>query len=281
MKVLVAGATGALGKQLVPRLVAARPRGDGHDPQPSKRGPLRELGATPVVVDALDPDAVAQAVAEAEPEVIVHQLTALSESLDMRHFDRDFAADQPAAHRGDRPPAGRGPRGRASRGSWPRATPAGRSPGRRRRSRPRTTRSTRARRRDARGRSTAIRHLEDAVTGAGWTEGVVLRYGGFYGPGTSLAGRTASTSRRSASASSRWSATAPACGRSSTSRTRPRRRSRASSTAGAAIYNIVDDEPAPVARVAAGGWRRRRRASRRATCRAGSAGCSPARRRRS
>ena len=49
--------------------------------------------------------------------------------------------------------------------------------------------------RDARARSTAIRHLEDAVTGADWTEGIVLRYGGFYGPGTSLApGRRAGSS---------------------------------------------------------------------------------------
>ena len=129
MKVLVAGATGALGKQLVPRLVGRRPRGGRHDPQrrPSAT-PCCALGATPVVADALDPDAVARAVAEAEPEVIVHQLTALSGSLDLRHFERDFALDQPAAHRGHRPPAGRRPRGRRAAGSWPRATPAGRSP---------------------------------------------------------------------------------------------------------------------------------------------------------
>src|SRR3954452_6079296 len=91
MKVLVAGATGALGKQLVPRLVA-----NGHDVtgmtrSASKRDEVRQLGGKPVVADALDPDQVARAVAEAEPDVIVHQLTALSSSIDMRHFDRDFA----------------------------------------------------------------------------------------------------------------------------------------------------------------------------------------------
>ena len=51
---------------------------------------MRSLGARPAVADALDPDAVAQAVAEAEPEVIVHQLTALSGSFDLRHIDRFF-----------------------------------------------------------------------------------------------------------------------------------------------------------------------------------------------
>lgn len=87
----LAGATGALGKQLVPRLVTA-----GHDVfamtrSASKQTVLRELGATPVLADALEPEEVGRAVAEAQPEVIVHQLTSLAGSLDMRHFDRDFA----------------------------------------------------------------------------------------------------------------------------------------------------------------------------------------------
>src|SRR5215212_5053151 len=90
MKVFVAGATGALGRQLVPRLVA-----NGHDVvgmtrSESKRDQVRSLGARPAVADALDPDAVAQAVAEAEPEVIVHELTGLSGPFDMRHMDRTF-----------------------------------------------------------------------------------------------------------------------------------------------------------------------------------------------
>src|SRR5918996_1216681 len=77
MKIFVAGATGALGKHLVPQLVAS-----GHDVvgltrTESKQDLIRSLGARPAVADALDPDAVARAVAEAEPDVIVHQLTAL------------------------------------------------------------------------------------------------------------------------------------------------------------------------------------------------------------
>lgn len=90
MRVFVAGATGAIGKQLVPRLVAAGHEVVGMTRSDSKRGLLRELGAEPVVADALDPDQVAEAVAHARPEVIVHQLTAIS-TLDTRHFDRDFA----------------------------------------------------------------------------------------------------------------------------------------------------------------------------------------------
>jgi nucleoside-diphosphate-sugar epimerase len=90
MRLFVAGATGAIGKQLVPRLVAA-----GHEVRwmtrsGSKKAMIREPGAVPVVADTLDPDEVAQAVTRARPEVIVHQLTAIS-AIGLRPFDRDFA----------------------------------------------------------------------------------------------------------------------------------------------------------------------------------------------
>ena len=74
MKVFVAGATGALGTQLVPHLVAAGHEVVAMTKTPAKQDRLRALGARPVVADALDPDAVAPVVGEAEPEVIVHQL---------------------------------------------------------------------------------------------------------------------------------------------------------------------------------------------------------------
>jgi nucleoside-diphosphate-sugar epimerase len=90
MRVFVAGATGVIGRQLVPRLVAAGHEVHGMTRYESKRAMLDELGAVPVVADALDPDQVAEAVGGARPEVIVHQLTAIG-ALDMRHFDRDFA----------------------------------------------------------------------------------------------------------------------------------------------------------------------------------------------
>ena len=84
MKVFVAGATGVLGRALVPQLVARGHEVVGMTKSASKQELARSLGARPVVADALDPDAVAQAVASAEPEVIVHQLTALSGKLRMR-----------------------------------------------------------------------------------------------------------------------------------------------------------------------------------------------------
>ena len=94
MNVFVAGATGAIGAQLVPQLVAAGHEVIAMTRSPAKTDMLRALGARPVVADALDPDAVAGAVAETQPEVIVHQLTALKGDpglRDMRNPDR-FAA---------------------------------------------------------------------------------------------------------------------------------------------------------------------------------------------
>src|SRR4028118_1633721 len=91
MIVFVAGATGAIGKQLVPRLVEAGHEVHGMTRSQSKQAMLHELGAVPVVADALDPDQVAEAVGGARPDVIVHQLTAIPATLDLRHFDRDFA----------------------------------------------------------------------------------------------------------------------------------------------------------------------------------------------
>ena len=90
MRVFVAGATGAIGKQLVPRLVAAGHEVHGMTRSESKQAMLYELGAVPVVADALDPDQVAEAVGRARPDVIVHQLTALG-GVDMRHLERGVA----------------------------------------------------------------------------------------------------------------------------------------------------------------------------------------------
>ncbi|MGH2754380.1 MAG: NAD-dependent epimerase/dehydratase family protein, partial [Actinomycetota bacterium] len=78
MKVFVAGATGAIGRELVPRLVAAGHEVHGMTRSESKQALLDEMGAVPVVADALDPDQVAEAVGKAKPDVIVHQLTALA-----------------------------------------------------------------------------------------------------------------------------------------------------------------------------------------------------------
>jgi len=187
MKILVAGATGALGAQLVPRLVARDHDVAGLCRSPSKRDTVLSLGATPVVADALDPDAVARAVAEFEPEAIVHQLTSLSGKLDLRHFDRSFkmtnrlrieATDHLLA-------AGRAVGVRRfvaqSFAGWPYARRGGPVKTEEDPLDPEPVEAMRETR-------DAIRHLELAVTGADWLEGIVLRYGGFYGPGTSLDG---------------------------------------------------------------------------------------------
>ncbi|HEY3019213.1 MAG TPA: NAD(P)-dependent oxidoreductase [Solirubrobacteraceae bacterium] len=185
MKVLVAGATGALGKQLVPRLVANGHEVVGMTRTASRGEAVRALGATPVVADALDPDAVGGAVAQAQPEVIVHQLTALAGSLDMRHFDRDFAATNRLRTEGTDHllAAGRAVGVRRfvaqSFAGWPFARTGGPVKSE---DDPLDPAPAKAMQRTL----DAIRYLERAVTGADWTEGIVLRYGGFYGPGTSL-----------------------------------------------------------------------------------------------
>src|SRR3954470_3909708 len=184
MKVLVAGATGALGSQLVPRLVAAGHEVAGTTRSEARFDAVRALGARPFALEALDPDDVARVVAEAAPDVIVHELTALS-SIDLRHFDRSFElTNRLRTEATDHLLAA----GRAiglerfvaqSYAGWPAARVGGAVKTEDDPLDPHPAASMR----DAHA---AIRHLEQAVLGADWTEGVVLRYGGFYGPGTSL-----------------------------------------------------------------------------------------------
>ena len=184
MKVFVAGATGAMGKQLVPRLIAAGHEVVGTTRSESKQAELYALGATPVVLDALDPDQVAAAVAQAQPDAIVHELTSI-ETLDLRHFDRSFAMTNRLRTEGTDHllSAARAVGVKRfviqSYTSWPYARTGG----------PVKTEDDPldpTPPREMRESLDAIRHLESAVTGADWTEGIVLRYGGFYGPGTSL-----------------------------------------------------------------------------------------------
>src|SRR5215217_6555861 len=161
MRVFVAGATGALGRQLVPELVAGGHEVVGMTRTAAKQEALRAMGARPVVADA-------------EPEVIVHQLTALSGRLDLRRPDRFFAITNRLRTEGTDYllAAGRAVGARRfvaqSYAGWPFARTGGPvkdetdpldpDP-------PRALRTTLA----------AIRHLEEAVTGIGWGEGLVLR----------------------------------------------------------------------------------------------------------
>ena len=86
MKVFLAGATGAIGRRLIPMLVS-----HGHDVVASTRGAdkvdlLRTLGATPVIADGLDRDSLVSAIIAADPEVVVHQMTALGGVTDFRNW---------------------------------------------------------------------------------------------------------------------------------------------------------------------------------------------------
>ncbi|CAN5568020.1 NAD(P)-dependent oxidoreductase [soil metagenome] len=189
---------------------------------------------------------VACAVADAEPAVIVHELTALSGSLDLRHFDRDFAVTNRLRTEATDHllAAGRAVGVRRfvaqSFAGWPfartggpiktEADPLDPSP-------PAVMRETLA----------AIRHLESAVTGADWTEGIVLRYGGFYGPGTSMSrdGEHVELIRRRrfpviGDGAGVWSFIHIEDAAEATVAAVERGRR--------GIYNIVDDDPAPVAR---------------------------------
>jgi nucleoside-diphosphate-sugar epimerase len=185
MKIFLAGATGVVGKELVPMLVARGHEVYGTTRSAGKSGQLTQLGARPVVVDALDRDAVAKAVAATGPEVVVHQLTAIDATSNFRNPDKDFAATNrlrtegldilldAARSAGARRFVAQSFTGwpNEHRGGWIKteADPLETNP-------IASTRETLA----------AIRHIEDAMTGVTGIDGIALRYGYFYGPGNAL-----------------------------------------------------------------------------------------------
>jgi nucleoside-diphosphate-sugar epimerase len=91
MRVFVAGASGALGSRLVPQLIDAGHEVVGTHRSPANAELVRRLGAKPVELDLLDASAVRAAVLEHEPEAIVHQATALANAKFGRNFDQEFA----------------------------------------------------------------------------------------------------------------------------------------------------------------------------------------------
>ena len=101
MRVFVAGATGAIGRYLVPSLIAAGHQVTGTSRSAAKAGQLSMAGAMPVIIDGLDRQAVLEAVTAARPDVIVHQMTALASLRNFRRFDTEFAvtAAAPASGR--------------------------------------------------------------------------------------------------------------------------------------------------------------------------------------
>jgi nucleoside-diphosphate-sugar epimerase len=209
----------------------------------SKQALLYELGAQAAVADALDPDQVAEAVGRARPDVIVHQLTAIG-TLDLRHFDRAFALTNRLRIEGTDHLLSAGQAVGVRRfvaqsyfASYARTgeavkneeDPVDPSPAR-----------------EMRETLAAIRHLEEAVLGARWTEGIVLRYGAFYGPGTSLApGAEQSEMIRKrkfplvGDGGGVWSFIHVADAAEATVA--------AVEHGSRGVYNVVDDDPAPVA----------------------------------
>ena len=184
MRVFVTGATGALGRYLVPGLVAAGHEVTATTRTPGKVAQLREAGAEPVVLDGLDREAVIAAVLAAAPEVIVHEMTALAGMRSLRNPDKLFAVTNElrtrgtdnllaaAARAGTRRViaqgyAGAGPDKRSGGGLKTEEDPPDWRPIRSFVQAP-----------------AAIRHVEEAVPSA-VPEGIVLRYGAFYGPGAS------------------------------------------------------------------------------------------------
>jgi 2-alkyl-3-oxoalkanoate reductase len=236
MRVFVVGASGAIGTRLVPQLIDR-----GHEVIATFRSPgnaerLRRLGVEPIALDLLDSNAVRRAVLEAEPDAIVHEATALANVRFSRNFDRGFAQTNRLRTEGtDNLLAAAREAGvvrlvaqsfasmRYAREGGPIKTeddPLDPSP-------PASARETHA----------AMRHLDQAVTSAG---GIALRYGGFYGAAND--GLVDPVRKRQF----------PIVGDGGGIFSFVHLDDAAAATVlalehdGPAIYNIVDDEPAPV-----------------------------------
>lgn len=251
MKVFVAGATGVLGRNLVPQLVARGHEVAGMTRSVGKQDLVRGLGGRPVVADALDSNAVAQAVASAEPEVIVHELTDLSGPMSIRE------ARHPERFRGAIMT------NRLRTEATNHLLAAGRAVGVRRFV-AQSFGAFRFARKGGLVQTEAdpldpdpagpmqpgleeILYLERAVTTIEWAEGLALRYGGFYGPGTSVSlapdAQVAAPIRKRrfpivGDGGGVWSYVhiedAAAATAVAVERGEP------------GIYNVVDDDPAPV-----------------------------------
>ena len=187
MRVFLAGASGVIGRRLIPRLLEAGHEVTGMTRSPQKRELLRGLGAEPVVSDAFDAEAVRAALVAARPQAVIHQLTSIPQRIDPRTMGRDFATNDRLRSEGTRIlvdaaqavgvsrilaqsvafayAPGPGPAARlheeGDRLFVDAPEPFGRS-------------------------ARALAQLERTVTGAG---GACLRYGYFYGPGSAICAR--------------------------------------------------------------------------------------------
>jgi len=245
MRILVAGATGAIGRRLLPLLVQAGHTVFGMTRSPHKWAMVSALGAEPIIADALNTADVMNAIRRTRPAVIIHELTAIPQSLDVRRFAEQFASTNQLRVEGtDNLLAGARAAGARrfvaqSFAGWTFASSGGSiqsEQGQLDSDPPAALRSVLG----------ALRYLESAVTGASGLEGLALRYGAFYGPGTSVApegAMTAMVRRR----------LLPIVGRGSGVWSwlhiddAARATLAAVERGQAGVYNIVDDEPAAVA----------------------------------
>jgi 2-alkyl-3-oxoalkanoate reductase len=239
MRIFVAGATGAIGRRLVPQLVARGHLVTATTRDPGKAELLRGLGAEPAIVDGLDPVGIGEAVARAAPDAIVHQMTALTGTPDLRHFDRWFHATNELRTAGTQHLLAAARAEGVERfvaqsfTGWNNARTGG----------PVKTEDDPLDPDPApaqRESMAAIKRLEALVTGAP-LDGAVLRYGSFYGPGASESLVELVRRRRMpivGDGGGVWSWT---------------HIDDASATVAAleqgarGVYHVVDDEPAPVA----------------------------------
>jgi nucleoside-diphosphate-sugar epimerase len=245
MKVFVAGGTGAIGTVLVPLLLD-----QGHEVialsrTPQKAKELEARGAQIVVADALDREALTAAIRRAKPEVVIHQLTALSGVANFKTLDRDFARTNRLRTEVTDTLLAAARLGGARRFiaqsfcGWPFAREGGPV---------KTEEDPLDPRPPAAFRQTlaAIRHLEDAVCRASDLEAIALRYGFFYGPGTSIArdGAVVQLVR-----GRRVPVVGDGAGIWSFIHIHDAARATAAAMSRGApgIYHIVDDDPAPVA----------------------------------
>ena len=239
MRVFVAGAGGAVGRRLVPMLVARGHQVIGTTTSEKRVETIRALGAEPVVVDGLDAVGIGEAVARAEPDAIIHQMTALSSTPDFRHFDRWFALTNRLRTEGTENLLAAAKASSVQRfvaqsftgwsnertGAWIKTEDDPLDP------------DPVAEQRET---LAAIRTLERAVLEAP-LDGIVVRYGGLYGPGSSE--KLVEILRKRMF---------PVIGNGAGYVSSTHVDDAASGTLAAlehgrrgAIYNIVDDEPAP------------------------------------
>jgi nucleoside-diphosphate-sugar epimerase len=182
MKVFVAGASGAIGRQLVPQLLAAGHEVTGMTRREQNAEAIRSAGARAVICDVFDAAALESAVVEASPEVVVHELTALPPRLDPKAKDDPLAPTNRLRTEGTRNLIAAAKAAGVRRliaesvaffyvpeGDWVKGEDApafAEAPG------------------PFGSAGKALAELERQVTGAAGLEGVVLRYGWLYGPGT-------------------------------------------------------------------------------------------------